>query len=679
MNDLSNKETQILAYLKTVLGNAFPNADIRPESEFMETFAVPHVKLYNPLIDFVDKLKLMQSLENAELLSQEEMDDLGASLYKTRKPGFESEGTIIFVLNDLPDDLNLTITAFSIEATDKNGERAYRNYETIVINEYNASSYYDPIAYNYKIPIRFESIGVGDTMNAAPGEITVCRIGQPKYLKECYNEAPFIGGTNIENNVAFAQRIKEEMFAPNLGIERGYKNYANQFIDVKEVLVAGYMHRLMQRDVIGEVEVPGIKFAEGIKKLHWGTKVDLYLRGRTPVAAEDILEIQKKDDGTLYVKLKNVPVLDITSVKMFSYLPEFDDPENNQELEYVKSYTLVKDEEFETYGTLEEDAYIHLFDSRLKVGNFVRVEYRYNQLLENIHNDLYYEDNRPPTADIKLKEAYTKPLYGGMTVKMFTSLGLRDSNRSYIRGRLTEWVEQKTLGEELQFSDLLEPIVLKSGINVDAIVDYIHLPYQFFVADNESRFLFYTMSEEKRNIVTYFEKHLPPLAAIFNRYKDIVTVYDFFDFFHCTTTDNMFESSINEISYQSYENGHMVNTFRLVRNMVMRSEAQKRLSPGKITIEEHHYYELGDVFLYEDYDYTVADWTTMLENLKNLSLLGKTTDDGKEDINDTLRLALYYIVVMRIITNPKVLSTPEELIKFAKELVDRMPIQSEFE
>lgn len=660
--------------MKTVLSHEFPNVDLRNDGEFMEVFGLPQIKLFGPILSYLDRLRLMQSLENAELLTESEMDELGESFYIPRKTGFESYGVVIIVLNDLPETMELTIPAYSIEALSKQG-LVFRNTDTIYITPENAPNYYDATNFNYKIPLRFESFGVGEIYNVEPGEINKLQRYNFKNFLECYNEEAFSGGVDTENNIDYAERIRNEAYAPNLGIKRGYQSYINNFDGVRESIIAGYGHPLMKRDIIGTVEIEGLKFNEGIKDLHWGTKIDIYIRGRKPEVAEEILEVEVGENGEKFITLTNKPVIDVLWLKTFSYTTEYDDPDVDEESLYVTKYSLVKEEDFETEGTLEEVARVVINDERVAAGSFIRIEYRYNELIQTIHDEMYRDENRPPTADVKLKEANNKVLYGGMVVKMFSSLGLRDNNRSYVKQKIHSWINVRKMGSELNFSDLLTPITTR-GENQESIVEYIHLPYLFFMAENEDRYLFYTMNQTKRDLVNYFKEKMPKLGEIFEEYKDHVTVYDFFDFLHTMTYEENLENALEQIAYYDFEYGQKVDAFRSLRDMTLKSKATKRLSPPKFNIEEHCFYELGDLFLYEDVEYTEYDWQRMVDNLVSVAVNRR---EDVEVVNEMYYLAVYMLTMMYLSTTENVEERPEQVIAFVRALIERTPIEFNFD
>lgn len=672
--DLSNREEQIKDYMKEVLKSEFPETDLRNDGEFMEMFALPHIKLFEPLLTYIDRLKLMQSIDNAENMTQEEMDEVARSHYNARAMGELATGVAILVLDDIPTTGVMVLPEGSIEISSKS-ELLFKSKETITLNELSLSKYYDISSFTYRIPIIFNAVEPGARYNIGVGEISEVVKGNIPNLVEVINATNFTNGTDTETNIQLSNRLRAEAYAPNLGVERGYKRFIETFDDVEDNIVAGYGHPLMKRDIIGTVEVPGIKFNENIKDLHWGTKVDIYVRGETPTVVVNHLEIKEDEEGNKYVVLESVPVVDVIDIQLYSLEGEYDDPEINPETLFITNFVLVREEDFETKGTSEENAIVVMNDDRLRVGSYVEVSYRYNKLITDIHSVMYEEDNRPPTADVKIKEANKKYVFGSILVGMESSLGLRDSDRAAIRQELSSWMKQSTLGEEMQFSDLLEPISRNNPNSIEGLVDYVDLPFQFLTTENYNRNIFYCMNEANRNRLMEFKEGNAFLYRLFEKYKDTVTTYDFFDIFHSLTQSSGFDENIDDIGYYEGNWGSITNAFKQLRKMTLSSLATKRLSPAKKTLEENEHFVLGDVYIYESKEYDEHDWERMLSLVWNIANQSEEIDGN--DVSSLYQLVIYVLAIMYMVTEDNVVT--EKLYEFIRKLVVSTPIEFEYD
>lgn len=672
MNDLSAREQQIQDYLKEVMKSHFPNADLRDDGEFMETFGVPHIKLFEPLLEFVDRTKLMQSLNNAPFLTEDEMNELGASYYNPRRTGERSHGYVTFVFDDIPDD-GVVMIPIGITALSKDGLR-FQSSMSVSLDEVRVAEFYKPSTFEYRVPVRFDAVNSGVEYDVKRGEISELEGFSMPHLIGIVNEVDFIGGVNRETNVEYATRIRNEMFAPNLGITRGYKRFMHSFPEVRDSLIAGYGHPLMKRDIIGHIEMPGAKFHENIRDLHWGTKVDVYIRGQKLEESTDYVEVKKDEEGNLIAHIPRKPVHDVVSVSMYSANAELDSPDIEPETLIIRNFTMIKAEEFETEGTLEEVSWIQIKDDRVNVGDFVGITYRYNELIQDINDAVYLDDARPPTADVKIKEANKKFVYGAMIAKTSSVIGLRDSDRSVIRQKLAEWTDNILMGSELQLSDMQEPIIVRDENYNAPIVDYIHLPFQLTLTENRSRYIYYCMSEVLRHATKRFKTENPFLHSIFEKYKDTVTTYDFFDTLHALTTQNNYDKHLSNLEYRTGDIIHVSPSFTKLREMTLQSLAAKRLSPPKVFVEEQEYYELGDMYIYEDRDYSAEDWERMMLLFRNISL----PEEENEGRNDLYKLTVFVLTLVYMLTMPESESGDwEKMYEYIRKLVERTPIEFE--
>jgi hypothetical protein len=323
---------------------------------------------------------------------------------------------------------------------------------------------------------------------------------------------------------------------PNVGVNRGWINFAKSFPQVQDVIPAGFGHPLMKRDIVGTL-IPG-QFNQSVSpNVHWGGKVDLHIRGTNLVEYSDTMKLTYNTDGELYVNLSKHPVHDILQITFSS--SRYTDPSYEPSFFIVQDFVLMKDENPETMGTLEESAWAVVKDARLNDEDVVTVQYRYNQLINDMNDSLYTDDNRPPASDVLIKEAKDKFVHGAIIVKLLNVTGIQEANKSVIRQRLYNWMSGLKMGEELQFSDVTQPIYQYDDTSIDTIVDYINLPSQFLVTDNDNKYLYYCLNQEKREFLdkvqaqsTYFSQWIP-------YYMDNISVYDFFDAMHVLNYQNV--------------------------------------------------------------------------------------------------------------------------------------------
>ncbi|MGG4438306.1 baseplate J/gp47 family protein [Priestia megaterium] len=664
-NDLSNKEEIVQTYMKELLRNEFPNLDISDYGAFMEMFGLPHIKLLTPLIEHADRNKLKQSLDNASLMTEEEMDVLASRFFMFREPGEYSTGYVTLKFDDVPANGVIQVRA-GTQAESKQGYR-FRSTETVILDENDLAAYYDPDTFRFLVPVKFESENTGAKYNVNENDITSLVTPLP-HLAEVSNEIAFKDGKDKETNEDFANRIKERGGTPNLGVERGWITFAKSFPEVKDVTVAGMGHPLMQRDIIG-VTPPG-RFSSAVNpNVHWGGKIDLHIRGFQLEEFADTKQLTKTKDNELIIPLSKHPTYDIVEITFSS--PRYTDPDLDETFFVVRDFLLLKHEDPETIGTLSEDSWVVVKDSRLNEEDTVTVRYRFNKLFETMNDALYTADNRPPASDVLLKEARKKYVHASMIMKLQNVTGIQLKDKSVIRQRLFRWINDLQTGEEIQFSDLAEPIYQFGDDSVDTKVDYISLPSQFLVTDYDNRFLYYCLNEEKRNFIkaiqeesVYFKKWIP-------YYRDNVTIYDFFDAMHLLTYQNIEKGVWQNISFRDHTWGKKVQYFNIAKRMLAYVNSIQRLSPARWTTPANQYFELGNFTINEDITYTekeVEDLIDLYENIAN---------PGEEETNvENILHFLVYVSVMLYITNTDNLGglKPKDLFDWLIDLTKSTPI-----
>lgn len=672
-NNLSSKEQMIYDYMKELMKLDFPDADLSDTGAFMEMFGKPHIDLLTPVIEFADRVALVQSVDNAKHMTTEEMDRFAKSKYMYRQSGERAIGFVNLIFSDIPVTGTLVIPA-DTSVVSKQGY-TFRSMQSVTLTESQLVDYYDPSTFRYVIPVQFEAEDVGDKYNVKEGDITT--IGKDlKNLVAVYNDTPFDRGVNAETNEELAERIKESSMSKNMGVVRGYKGYMKGFKEVKDVVVAGYGHPLMKRDIIGTFPKEGF-FNQTVRDLHWGTKVDIYLRGqKLQEYAEYLKVVTLPDSGKYGVYLSKKPVHDIVDIKLYTDIGQLDDPNIDESTLLVTEYALEKDEDSETVGTLNETAWVVLNDERINSFSNVRVRYRYNSLIEEIHGKMYDENERPPTADVLLKEANKKYVFGSLKLKMKSPIGLRERDRSLIRQKAYAWADEVKMGEEIQFSDI-STILTQTGENgEEALVDYIKMPFQFFVSENNGKYIFYAMSQEQKKVTDQFLGEKIFLHEVIQKYKDNVTIYDVFDLLHTFTFESGLDKALDSLEYEGFEWGQKTQFFKLAKKMVVQSLIPTKLSPARSTTNENEYFELGDMYVYEDKEYSSEDWKSSIDLLYNIASVGNENFEPK----DILQLAVYCITVLYLLTAQENLSDDRSgLYQYLIELVGNTPISYEFD
>lgn len=691
--EINNKTQVVHDFMKAKLTELNPGLDLGDDGAFMEMMGLPHIAFLEPIFSTVDKLVLMSSLNNAVNMTEEEFDELAANRhFKQRLPGKYARGVVVFVFSDIPKSGQIVIPAdFLVKTSDG---LTFSTEVTSTYNENQLAQYYDNVTFRYRIPVPVQAIETGAKYKITTGSISEF-VKELPMLDEVTNEIDFYGGVDKEDNAAFAARIQLEGNAPSLGVEKGYTAFLNQYPDAIQSRVVGFGHPLMRRDIIGTTD-NRTNFTQTVREVHYGGKIDLYLRGRDLTAAVENLAVRQFNDGEVGVILSKTPLYDIIQVKKYDLEGELTDPNIDQSLLYVTDYIIDKEEDFETELTREEDVRLLFIDNSVEVGQFVEVQYRYNALLDTIYNDMFEEDNRPPASDIKLKEAPAKKIFAGLVAKGTEIEGLSDRERLLIKDRIKDFVNAKPLGEDIQFSDIQASLTQESYDNYTvnfaensdylgkdvalkpAVVDYIRLPSTvFLVTKNDSDFMTYTMSKAQRLALTMIRQEQGALTPIIDRYQDRLRTYDFFDVLHALMFEEGLNNALTEISSRGENWPQLVEAFNFAKELFDTSLITKRLLPSRIDADYHEHFEVGEVFLYDEKSYDAEDWSRILTVVRDIAL-----PDNQDSLNfvEFSELTLYMIILSWIITTGDEASDNlGALYEYLFKITDRTPLRNMIE
>lgn len=640
--DLSAKEQMVLDYMRERLKSVAPTLNVGDRSPFMETFGVTHLQLMLPIFEKADRFLLMQSLDNAARLTEEEMDFLGERFGKERLGGTNSTGLGFFVFNDLPKS-GVTVIPADYQVGSVNGSTFYVT-TTMTISESQMAQYFVPERFVYRVPVPLSSVAPGADKNIKAGELQFGISPLPS-LSNIENDDDFVYGTDAETNVEFAERIKIEGYSQGYGQESGYVSYVRRFTGADEVCVVGYRHPLMRRDIIGTYD-QNTKFNQTVRDVHWGTKVDLYIRGLDLQTTVETLPVVELPEGGLGVTLNMKPVYDVIQVRFFLYDGQLDDPAMEQENTYVREFVLEKREDFEDEGTLDERAFIRIFDGRVTTAHRVEVRYRYNRLIQNVHEGFYAYEDRPPTDDIKPKMARAKYVYGSMTLKPSTPGGLSERDRYLIQSRMREMFKQQRLGVPIQFSDIQSSITEQAVWKENALnlIDSIRIPATtFFVAKNPSQYAYYTLSGKQRAFIDSVRLEQGEIDRVFRVYQDVFKTYDFFDTLHAMLIDDDLEVSMRELATDGTVSAQNVLMFQEMKRAFDASLAIKLLMPNELPCDEHEHFEIGDVYIQDDIRYATTEWRQVLSVVTSIALGGTASPDG--DYEELLDLLLFVLTL----------------------------------
>lgn len=647
-HDLSDKQRSLLDYMKKALEGRIDPFDMRDDGAFTEMFLAPQIEIMEPILNFVDTIRLSQSLDNAEHIPEVMLDAIANMLNKRRREGERSEGYVTFIFDDFPDSGHLTIPKGTTLATRQGLE--FSTNETTLLSEVSIASFFDPVDFSYKIPVAVTSDGIGRKYNIGAREISTIVSRSIVNLIGVTNESAFTGGRDREDNNTFSIRLRTEMAIPNLGVERGYHAMIGKFDQVEDVVVVGYRHPLMKRDIIGDVSIPGITLHEGITNKHWGSKVDVYVRGEDKKEITEKLIVQEDEDELLYVQLSKVPLISVRGVTIsaeeLGLIPE----ETNIERLVFNRFSVVKDEDTELIGTLEEDSKVYLpkvqngGDFEIEEGTEVSVTYSYNSLLQTLDDHVYRTDdeNRPPVADIKFKLGRKKYVAISIVAGLIQGSQLSLSDKIDARMRLRSGISGVEMGKELQISDLVENLYTTLEVDAISMVDYIELPFIALSLDHNNALAYQCLSDEKKAI---FNETIIPGGWVeyFDYFKENLTVEDLFTVYYILSRT----PPIPEDDDEGTPVEDRFLKYRSLQHAYQSSGLPRILSPDLFEGNEVEYFELSQFAMRQTKELDEVDWADFDATYLSMS------DIGEDDID--IEALAFFCIAFGLVANESTL------------------------
>ena len=110
--DISSLDSMLRGYIVTTIKEYYPDMDTSENSVFDDLFIKPLIEVVKPFVDELSRLELKSNLKNLELLTDEEIDEIGENNYFiSRRQGVQA--TTMLTLSFY--NLNLLDSSFQIK------------------------------------------------------------------------------------------------------------------------------------------------------------------------------------------------------------------------------------------------------------------------------------------------------------------------------------------------------------------------------------------------------------------------------------------------------------------------------------------------------------------------------------------------------------------------------------
>jgi hypothetical protein len=230
-------------FLITKIREHFPTFDLRQGTAFRDMLIKPSSILLQPYRDQANILKRNMSLQNFELMQEEELDSLVANVFVARRGGNYSEGTVRIYFTEAK---GVTITTDMQFQTSTNLSFFPTETQTFLAEEValNVDGFY------FFVDVVVAAAAAGTEYNIPEHSIVFISNG-PSGVVKVDNISSFSLGVDTEDNATLKQRTEYSIAVRDLVIKKSIQAVLlENFSTLREVVPIGYGDPEMMRDVI---------------------------------------------------------------------------------------------------------------------------------------------------------------------------------------------------------------------------------------------------------------------------------------------------------------------------------------------------------------------------------------------------------------------------------------------
>jgi len=288
ISNITNIDSLVRAYIIRTIQPKFPDLDITENSPFDDLFVKPMIELLLPVFEKLNTSEMMRNLDNADYLSEDDLDRIGEGNYGiVRKSGNKASTILTLSFASIWEGETIVIPA-GILFENADGFQ-FQTTERKVFSGTESIAYYDSEKMTYDLPVFAEAVDVGEEYNVDAETITKNLILFNSNLLSVTNKVAVTNGKGKESNKEYADRIREFYLSRQLGTQYGYENFIKEnFDEVLSVYVSGYRDQYMERD---KITVLNPSTLEPYEK-HIGGMVDIYLQGALYVQSQATISLK---------------------------------------------------------------------------------------------------------------------------------------------------------------------------------------------------------------------------------------------------------------------------------------------------------------------------------------------------------------------------------------------------
>lgn len=430
--------------LKQYYQTLVPGFDVQTEGSPEEDIFIkaPVYGAIGRIWDSIAEISRLQTLEDAQLLSVEELDGLlETNQGFERKSSTKSRGFVTLATSNLSSDIFIPDGALvaTLSGIQFSIIGSYTMFSVI------ASSYFDSATQRYVLTVPIVARDGGVIGNVKSKQIVQLLTSIPG-IDFITNPVPTAGGAETETNVDYVNRYRERLRGTDYtsygGMLRIVDDPENQFGAVQDRLLIKAGDPLMTRD-------------EGL-----GGMVDIYILGESLfTVSQRIVYHDSVNSSTGYLQLVECPVALVNSVAS----EVIQTTTGTTQIIYSDA-VLVKDTTSEYSGSIYSQDKIKFDPNNKPVdGDVIIVNYTYNKLIKDIQGFFNIDRNRAPNSDVLIREAKLVQVTIGATVSIDQSLTFNEIAQEAIDA-IESFVDRSLLGEGFTKFDIVNILDDVDGI-----------------------------------------------------------------------------------------------------------------------------------------------------------------------------------------------------------------------
>ena len=410
-----------------------PNVDTSPGT-FTRDVVIDSVA--NELSSLYLDLNRVSNAQSPDLAAVTDVEKLGRNFQLRRKGPIKAMGTVTFYSFEPPSE-TITIdrgTTVISKALPDGTAQQYVTTQTTTLGTTNFSA--DTGRYEVNVSIR--AVISGADANVPPGVISAM-LTPISGVSGVYNYNAITNGTDYEPLAKFRERLKSVLTGNNAGTSDGYYQTITRISDVVDAHIVSVNTGAaeLRRSDVGAV--------------------DIYIRGLISTQA---IETYTVPSSTPYEYIVAKQPIDLLAASSFVLTGSI----TGALLENTH-YVIVQD--LSTYGGSIEGADKFVFTG-VTPGEDITITYSYNSLVETLQTFMEDDSRKVLGADLLVKSAKPRQINIGGTVRILA--GYTASNIVIdITSALSTYLNDYTIGEEVQQSDIIAVIINTTGVD-DMIV-----------------------------------------------------------------------------------------------------------------------------------------------------------------------------------------------------------------